>query len=182
MAERYEYGWMDDVSPVFEGSSIDIISNFTQEGKIEDASNGRFTTDVDFVQSNPQEISKDGFILLGAVNDSGTYKTPYMRWYNGAGNQFMLQNGFLSWSYIHEKYHISDLPSDNVIINGKEVELLQNITKQKKQKVKFPLVELFNPYELITTGLGEGKIQKISVDLESNMVEGDLKHDTDGNA
>lgn len=182
MAERYEYGWMDDVSPIFEGNPINIISNFTQEGKIEDASNGRFTSDVDFVQSNPQEISKDGFMLLGAVNESGTYKIPYMRWYNGDNNQFMLQNGFLSWPYLHSKYHVSDLPSNRVNINGQDVTLYQNITKQKKQKVKFPLVDTFNPYHLITTGLGNGKIQKISVDLESNMVDGDLKHDTDGNS
>lgn len=182
MAERYEYGWMDDVSPVFEGNPINIISNFTQEGKIEDASNGRFTTDVDFVQSNPQEISKDGFMLLGAINESGTYKIPYMRWYNGDSKQFMLQNGFLSWSYLHSKYHVSDLPSDEVNINGRDVTLFQNITKQKKQKVKFPLVGTFNPYQLVNTGIGAGKIQKISVDLESNMANGDLKHDTDGNA
>jgi hypothetical protein len=182
MAERYEYGWMDDVSPIFEGNPINIISNFTQEGKIEDASNGRFTSDVDYVQSNPQEISKDGFMLLGAVNESGTYKIPYMRWYNGDNKQFMLQNGFLSWSYLHSKYHTSDLPSDQVNINGQDVTLYQNITKQKKQKVKFPLVDTFNPYQLIRTGIGNGKIQKISVDLESNMVDGDLKHDTDGNS
>ena len=181
MAERYEYGWMDDVSPIFEGNPIDIVSNFTQEGKIEDSSNGRFTTDIDFIQSNPQEISKDGFVLLGAVNESGVYKIPYMRWYNPNYKQFMLQNGFLSWSYIHGKYHTSDLPSDNVIINGQEVTLYSNITKQKKQKVKFPLVETFNPYQLIRSGIGNGKIQKLAVDLESYMVDGDLKHDTDGN-
>jgi hypothetical protein len=182
MAERYEYGWMDDVSPVFQGNAIDIISNFTQDGKIEDSNIGGFTTDVDYIQSNPQEISKDGFVLLGAVNGSGVYRVPYVRWYNPSGNQFMLQNGFLSWSYIHEKYHTSDLPSDKVIINGQEVTLFNNITKQKKQQVKFPLSTLFNPYQLITSGLGNGKIEKLTVDLESNMVDGNLKHDTDGNA
>tara|TARA_R110000851_G_scaffold141057_1_gene278628 strand:+ start:2682 stop:5225 length:2544 start_codon:yes stop_codon:yes gene_type:complete len=182
MAERYEYGWMDDVSPVFQGNPINIISNFTQEGKIEDSNIGGFTTDIDFIQANPQEISKDGFVLIGAVNESGVYKVPYFRWYNPDGKQFMLQNGFLSWSYIHGKYHTSDLPSDRVNINGEDVILYSNITKQKKQQVKFPLNSVFNPYQLISTGLGDGKIEKISVDLESYMVSGTLKHDTDGNA
>lgn len=181
MPERFEYGWMDDVSPIFQGSAIDIISNFTQEGKIEDSNVGGFTTDVDYVQSNPQDISKDGFVLLGAVNESGTYKVPYMRWYNPNGKQYMMQNGFLSYSYIHGKYHTSDLPSDRVKINGQEVTLFNNITKQKKQQVKFPLSTLFNPYQLITSGVGNGKIEKLTVDLESNMVDGTLKHDTDGN-
>ena len=182
MPERFEYGWMDDVSPIFQGNAIDIISNFTQEGKVEDSNIGGFTTDVDYIQSNPQEISKDGFVLLGTVNESGTYRVPYMRWYNPNSKQYMMQNGFLSWSYIHGKYHTSDLPSDNVIINGQETTLYNNITKQKKQAVKFPLSTLFNPYELITSGLGNGRIEKLTVDLESNMVDGTLKHDTDGNA
>ncbi len=182
MTERYEYGWMDDVSPVFQGNPINIISNFTQEGKIEDSNIGGFTTDIDFIQANPQEISKDGFVLIGAVNESGVYKVPYFRWYNPNGKQFMLQNGFLSWPYIHGKYHTSDLPSDRVNINGEDVILYSNITKQKKQQVKFPLNSIFNPYQLISTGLGNGKIEKLTVDLESNMVDGNLKHDTDGNA
>jgi hypothetical protein len=182
MPERLEFGWMDDVSPVFQGSAISILSNFTQEGKIEDANVGGFTSDIDFIQSNPSEISKDGFTLLGAVNDAGVYRIPYMRWYNPNDHQFMMQNGFLSWSYIHTKYYISDLPSDDVTINGQDVTLLNNITKQKKQQVKFPLSEVFNPYQLISTGLGDGKIEKLSVDLESNMVSGTLKHDTNGNS
>lgn len=182
MPERFEFDWMDGVSSNFEGFDIEILSNFTQEGKIENYNLSPFTTDVDFIIGSPESISKDGFVLLGAVKESEGFRLPIVRSFEyGSGTTSLLQNGFLSFPYLHSKYHTSDLPSNRVKINGNDVTLLTNVTKQKKQKVKYPLVNTINPYKLVKTGLGNGRIEKLTVNLESNVVDGTLKHDTDGN-
>lgn len=66
MTARYEFGWMDDVTQLFEGYPIDILSKYVQENKIEQVSVNKFTSDIDYILLNPGDISKDGFVLLSA--------------------------------------------------------------------------------------------------------------------
>ena len=70
MAERYQFGWMDDVTQPFEGYPIDIISGYVQQGNIEQIDVSRFTSDVDYILLNPTEISKDGFVILSTGDQS----------------------------------------------------------------------------------------------------------------
>lgn len=64
MAARYEFGWMDDCTQLFEGYPIEIVSKFVQQGKIENIQVQQFTSDVDYILLNPSAISKDGFVLM----------------------------------------------------------------------------------------------------------------------
>lgn len=66
MAARYQFGWMDDVTQLFEGYPIDIISKYVNPDNIEQIDVSKFTSDIDYILLNPGEISKDGFVLLGA--------------------------------------------------------------------------------------------------------------------
>ncbi|MGL5957254.1 MAG: hypothetical protein ACRCZZ_01405, partial [Phocaeicola sp.] len=69
MPERFKFEWMDKTSKSFDGYPIDIVSKYVQLGKIEDVNVAQFTTDVDFMVMSPNEISKDGFALFGAINE-----------------------------------------------------------------------------------------------------------------
>lgn len=64
MAARYEFGWMDDCTELFDGYPIDIVSKFVQQDKIENIQVQQFTSDVDYILLNPSAISKDGFVLM----------------------------------------------------------------------------------------------------------------------
>lgn len=68
LPERYQFAWMDDVTPSFEGVPIQVLSKYVQPGRIEDVSVSQFTTDIDYLLLNPSDVSKDGFALFGAVN------------------------------------------------------------------------------------------------------------------
>lgn len=68
MAARYQFGWMDDVTQLFEGYPIDIISKYVNPDNIEQIDVSRFTSDIDYILLNPGEISKDGFVLLSAAH------------------------------------------------------------------------------------------------------------------
>lgn len=178
MPERFEFGWMDDVSRPFEGFPIIMNSEFVQEGKIEDTTVNGFTTDVDFLQANPQTVSKDGFCLLCAIVHDGNYRIPYIEADMGSNQEVVLQNGFLSWLYLHPKFHTFDKPTNNVNLNNVEGFLLDNTTREKKQDIEFPVLQTIDPVQLITTQLGSGKIFKMTIDMTSYFAKATIKHDT----
>ena len=86
MPERYQFGWMDDVTTPFAGYPIDLISGYVQKGQIEDITVNNFTSDIDFILLNPSEISKDGFAVLG------TEYTPAVAEYTYSLDGYSLRN------------------------------------------------------------------------------------------
>lgn len=62
--QRYEFGWMDDVTDLFGGVAIDVKSQYIQKDKTEEINIGQFSSDVDFMLFNPSNFSDDGFALL----------------------------------------------------------------------------------------------------------------------
>ena len=74
MAARYQFGWMDDVTQLFDGNPIDIISKYVNPGNIENINIAKFTSDIDYILLNPSDISKDGFVLLSAISNGTLYE------------------------------------------------------------------------------------------------------------
>lgn len=68
MPERYQFAWMDEVTDLFRGNPIEIVSQFVQMGKVEEINVANFTSDVDFMLLNPSAISPDGFALMGVTD------------------------------------------------------------------------------------------------------------------
>lgn len=281
LPERYQFAWMDDVTPSFEGVPIQVLSKYVQPGKIENVNISQFTTDIDYLLLNPGDVSKDGFALFGAVNGnalvtpddmfsgssgnnglstpkyelksefrgkSATAKfqayssagaTGQIVFYNGDtvistqgsfsigssssleipvnipanathvgftvvgeasfvfydldvpslselpfvtrsmnGVDFIMQNGYMSWITLQPNYYIYDLPAKRVQINGSEIWAL-GIERKKKQDVSFPSISDIDPMKLIKTNIGDGQIDKMSVNLHSRMIKATLKYDTE---
>lgn len=271
MAARYQFGWMDDVTELFDGYPIDIISKYVTPDNIEQIDVSQFTSDVDYILLNPGEISKDGFVLLAGKNEnyleepitkSGTptsgiifaeidlrqflgrtitiniqstagntkiaqsdaiaeleeigtieqantiysftfkvtqmfiimynsvtnftgtlnaiyditYKLPYVN-FNLDGTDHILQNAWVSFMFL-QRYYMFDMPARNVEINGVE-QVVQGIKKLKTQTIKFPVLKEPDMFNLIKTGLGNGTIQKMSVNLSSRNANTTLKYDTE---
>lgn len=180
MAERYEFGWMDDVTEGFAGYPIEINSKYVQRGKIENINISAFTSDIDYMLLNSGAISQDGFALFGAVWNStnNRYELPYIeRTIDGA--ELRLQNGLMSFIYLHPNFWTYDLPSRDVTINEDSYAWGQGVERKKKQKVSFPSLDDPNPLQLIKTYLGDGQIEKLSVNLQSRMNDIELKYDTE---
>lgn len=271
MAARYQFGWMDDVTELFNGYPIDIISKYVTPDNIEQIDVSQFTSDVDYILLNPGEISKDGFVLLAGKNEnyleepitkSGTptsgiifneidlrkflgqtitiniqstagntkiaqsdaiaeheeigtieqantiysftfkvtqmfiimynsvtnftgtlnaiygitYKLPYVN-FDLDGTDHILQNAWVSFMFL-QRYYMFDMPARNVEINGVR-QVVQGIKKLKTQTIKFPVLKEPDMFNLIKTGLGNGTIQKMSVNLSSRNANTTLKYDTE---
>lgn len=298
MASRYQFGWMDEVTKLFVGYPIDIVSRYVDPEKIEQVNVSRFTSDIDYVLLNPGDVSKDGFVLLAAVynpgqeieqydpttftkrsrwintttglwgssttnkhilipvvagqrikvtphneriaqlawltdnsasvsggtpsyvpgttimvQDAGTteyYTVPngalYMYVYLGTGDDYpytpayiglvgepgyflpyvnvidnysdhYLQNAYVAFCLL-QQYYDYDMPAKNYEINGTP-HIAAGVKKLKKQTISFPLLTDPDLFELIKTNLGDGVIEKLSLNLSSRNVNATLKYDTE---
>ena len=279
MAARYQFGWMDDVTELFDGYPIDIISKYVNPDNIEQIDVSQFTSDIDYILLNPENISKDGFVLLAGelldYADGATEQIGYLRAngnvqpdthyhckitdkipcapgqvfkYNGVGfasaisalfyanntivgtaqyntpnnyvnvtvpaganyvvftslaqtgqsiilsvirnvyalpyfnfafdgTNHILQNPYVAFAYL-QRYYAYDMPALNYRINGENM-IAAGIKKLKTQTIKFPVLTEPNMTELVKTGLGNGTIQKMSVNLSSRNANVTLKYDTE---
>ena len=278
MAARYQFGWMDDVTQLFEGFPIDIISKYVNPDNIEQIDVSRFTSDIDYILLNPGEISKDGFALLSATKNvdvngfsssgyfirtgvnvgetvnltprtstnwryaildcmpgesfivrgsstsgaklwaflnennilisganpvtypettivapSGTKKVvfnlygsrsyarynlalPYYNYVIDSQDHY-LQNAYVAFCIL-QQYYAYDMPAHLYAINGVQM-VAQGIKKLKNQSIRFPVLTDPDLVELVKTNLGNGVIEKLSVNLSSRNANATLKYDTE---
>ena len=80
--QRYEFAWMDDVTDLFGGVTIDVKSNYIQKDKTEEINIGQFSSDIDFMLFNPSNFSDDGFALLCCTHPTyNSHNLDGVTWY-----------------------------------------------------------------------------------------------------
>lgn len=179
MTARYQFGWMDDVTQQFEGWPIDILSQYVNPEKIEQITVSMMTSDIDYVLLNPNEVSKDGFMLLSAVAAQGSnyqYELPYYAFQQGLA-QANLQNGYAAFAFL-QRYYFYDMPARRYKIDNEQGVAL-GVKKLKIQEVNFPALHDPDLFHLIHTFLGDGQIQKLSINLSSRQAIVTLRYDTE---
>lgn len=180
MPERYQFEWMDDVTTPFEGLPIEITSKYVTAGKIEEINISNFTSDIDLMLLNPGAISSDGFALFAAVTPSGggQLELPFTR-QTVDGVEYFLQNGYLAFIYIQPTYWVYDMPARSLKINN-IINTAIGISRNKKQTLNFPAgITEPNPMQLVKTYIGNGQVDKLSVNLCSRNIKATLKYDTE---
>lgn len=180
MPERYQFEWMDDVTTPFEGSPIEITSKYVTAGKIEEINISNFTSDIDLMLLNPGVISSDGFALFAAVTPSGggQLELPFIK--QIVDNvEYYLQNGYLAFIDIQPTYWVYDMPARRFKINNISNYAI-GIERKKKQTLNFPAGTTDpNPMQLVKTYIGNGQVDKLSVNLCSRNIKATLKYDTE---
>lgn len=181
MPERYQFEWMDDVTTPFEGLPIEITSKYVTAGKIEEINISNFTSDIDLMLLNPGAISSDGFALFAAVTPSGggQLELPFTR--QTVDNvEYYLQNGYLAFINIQPAYWAYDMPARNFKINNSPYYAMGGLERKKKQTLNFPAGTTDpNPMQLVKTYIGNGQVDKLSVNLCSRNIKATLKYDTE---
>lgn len=180
MPERYQFEWMDDVTTPFEGLAIEITSKYVTAGKIEEKNISNFTSDIDLMLLNPGAISSDGFALFAAVTPSGggQLELPFTR--QTVDNvEYYLQNGYLAFINIQPTYWVYDMPARRFKINNTPNYAI-GVERKKKQTLNFPAGTTDpNPMQLVKTYIGNGQVDKLSVNLCSRNIKATLKYDTE---
>ena len=181
MPERYQFEWMDDVSTPFEGLPIEITSKYVTAGKIEEINISNFTSDIDLMLLNPGAMSSDGFALFAAVTPSGggQLELPFTK-QTVDGVEYSLQNGYLAFINIQPTYWVYDMPARYFKINNSQYYALGGLERKKKQTLNFPAGTTDpNPMQLVKTYIGNGQVDKLSVNLCSRNIKATLKYDTE---
>lgn len=175
MTTRYEFGWMDKVTTPFEGEPIECHSGFVNKEKVEEININQFTTDVDYMQVSPGECSMDGFALFACVQDItqgwNLAVVPMVTY----STRIELQNGYLSFWYLQSNFYKYDMPTQNCSIGNVGMQVL-GTKKYKTQEIQFPCLYDPNVFESIKTTIGEGEIEKISINLSSRNGKATLKY------
>lgn len=122
-------------------------------------------------------VTGQAFFQFYRLEVPGLQELPFVeRTVNGV--TYFLQNGYLAFVTLQPNYYTYDLPSYNVEING-EPAMVFGIQKKKKQNVTFPISGTPDLMKLIKTDIGNGMIDKMSVNLHSRITKTTLKYDTE---
>lgn len=104
------------------------------------------------------------------------YELPYLS-IQVDGKSYNLQNGRTAFEALQEFYRY-DMPAKKFRIGGAEF-TARGIKKLKTQEINFPVLQEPDFFNLIKTELGDGAIQKMSVNLSSRNAKTTLKYDTE---
>lgn len=178
LAERLEFKWMDNVSKPFEGYPIQVNSDYVNRGQVEQKQLTRFTSDIDFFNVAASDISKEGFVLFECDEDGADLNVPFLEITVDTDETYKLQNGYASFLHAHETYHKHGLPATDVNLNRQDITATTTI-RTKNQELEIALGSDVDPYELITSNLGNAKIESIEQNLSSKSLKLRLKLDTE---
>jgi hypothetical protein len=106
----------------------------------------------------------------------GVYMLPYSNVIINDQDHY-LQNAYVAFCYL-QNYYAFDMPAPYYAINGVQM-TAQGIKKLKNQTIRFPLLNDPDLVELVKTNLGNGTIEKLSVNLSSRNANATLKYDTE---
>ena len=176
--QRYEFAWMDDVTELFGGVTIDVKSNYIQKDKTEEINIGQFSSDVDYMLFNPSNFSDDGFALLCPIKNGSTYELPIITVENlidenGDEYSAIAQNWYASWIYL-QKLYMYDMPAQSIESNVVKYLYAQDIKKCMKHTIKFPSEEDLDELELVKTAFGNGKIDEMSFNINTRQAKVNL--------
>lgn len=156
--------WMENTSEVFDGFPIDIRSAFADQGNIEEITIPFFTSDIDYIQLAPDNVSKDGFFFGEAETVAGRLTLPFVTLDLGNVGEYKVQNGYASMVYLQDQYHKYVLPAEDVTINMEDT-TAESVKRTKLQEFKSDEALPSNVLtedtlmQLVTTNLGTGQVR-----------------------
>lgn len=171
---RYEFGWMDDVTDPFGGVTIDVKSNYIQKDKNEEINIRQFSSDIDYMLFNPSNFSDNGFALLCPIKNGSSLEIPIVETQlideNGDHYNATIQNFYASWAYL-VNFYMYDMPAQSVECNVLGGLYVSAVKMCQKHTIEFPTEEDLDKFELIKTSIGDGKIDEVSINMNTRTAK-----------
>lgn len=181
LISRYEFAYMDNVTKAMGGDLyIDVNNAYIQKDKTEEINIDGFTADIDYMLFLPDDFSNDGFALLLADSNK---KVPIVNQrirdekQNNNLIDVYVQNWYASFNQLVLHY-MEDMPGDNISYNGAEYLHVNHIKRCMKHIVKYSSnIDDLNINQLITTDMGDGFIEEVATDIDTNLIEIELRYE-----
>ena len=177
---RYEFGWMDDSTGIFDDMEIDIKSLYVQSDKTEEINAEIFSSDIDLMLYAPDKFSEDGFALMMANKD--TKKVPITSVSSLRDDEYIYeykatpQNYLCSWLYL-ARYYMLDMPAYNIEYTRAPKTDAYRVTGIKQfmqQSIEFQTDERIDLNKAIKTSIGTGIIDSASINIDTGLINATL--------
>lgn len=174
--EQIRTRFMDYSSEVFQGSAIEVLSSYAQAGNIKELSASVVTTDLDFAQTQPNSMSRDGWFMLATFSEAnGVERVPFVQMDLGLNRLHNVQNGHLSFAYLHDRFYRDDMPAEDLVINNAPV-TANSVQRNKVQRVEYSSNDQTDPMQLIKTIFGNAKLQEKTRNITTSKINSIVKH------
>ncbi|MCX6328198.1 MAG: hypothetical protein NTZ85_01605, partial [Bacteroidia bacterium] len=179
---KYErFKWMEAANIDFKGADIWYDSSCVIKDPKENIKNwnaDKVTTDLLHIRSSPEQISKDGFVLLVIREiDYGTVIRKWVRKEKGAMTGEYILNGHLSWANLHRNYFTWGRVLEEGYMNNIPVTFDSWEKVKLQNEFKIPLCcEVIDTKRPVKTIMGDGEIVEAKEEVSSGMVEFQLKY------
>lgn len=91
---------------------------------------------------------------------------------------YRLQNGIMAFAYLQPQFLLYNMPAPRLKVNDQAVTAL-GTERLKKQNITYPVgMDDADPMQLVKTDIGNGQVEKLSINLSSRTTKTTLKYDT----
>ncbi len=163
---RYEFKWGDNCTYPFVGEPIDVKDIYLDASRKESVGIENFLADIDYIVSNPSEVSNDLFAVFEVNKSTKKVDILDVR-LNDASPKYKVQNPYLSMIVAEQYYYPFDLSGWNAYAGKYELDVYK--TKGiKKQTLSCPLsLAEMRSIGVIRTELGNGTIDKLEAEINT---------------
>lgn len=91
--------------------------------------------------------------------------------------EYIVQNAYAAFAFL-QQYYLYDMPAPNIVLNG-EAGTALGVKRLRSQSIRFPVLADPDTIQAIRTGLGDGIIEKLSINLQSRIATATLRYDTE---
>lgn len=185
ISSRYSFEWMDNCTYPFLGSDLTFEAPYLDADKSESITVQDFSTDIDYMQANPNDFSKDGFAL---ISTSFSYSVEFgLGYYTEISSMTLIdsadnrpynvdvQNGDLAWPNL-VKYYLYDAagPRYKYSATNSGDMVVSSMAKVAKQTVSAQMEEDPSMLNVIKTSLGEGYIESMEINMTTRLTKFEL--------
>ena len=163
---RYEFKWGDKCTYPFVGEPINVKDIYLDASRKESVGIDNFLADIDYIVSNPSEVSNDLFAVFEVNKSTKKVDILDVR-LNDASPKYKIQNPYLSMIVAERFYYPFDLSGWKASAGQYELDVYK--TKGiKKQTLSCPLsLAEMRSIGVIRTELGNGTIDKLEAEINT---------------
>ena len=163
---RYEFKWGDNCTYPFVGEPIDVKDIYLDASKKESVGIENFLADIDYIVSNPSEVSNDLFAVFEVNKSTKKVDILDVR-LNDISPKYKVQNPYLSMIVAERYYYPFDLSGWNAYVGEYELDVYKT-RGIKKQTLSCPLsLAEMRSIGIIRTEIGNGTIDKLDAEINT---------------
>lgn len=163
---RYEFKWGDNCTYPFVGEPIDVKDIYLDASKKESVGIENFLADIDYIVSNPSEVSNDLFAVFEVNKSTKKVDILDVR-LNDVSPKYKVQNPYLSMIVAERYYYPFDLSGWNAYVGEYELDVYKT-RGIKKQTLSCPLsLAEMRSIGIIRTEIGNGTIDKLDAEINT---------------